>query len=457
MPSPSPLMLSISGVRGVIGGSLTPDVASRYAAAFGSWLKMKLAGDTAPHVVIGRDSRPSGEMIESAAVAGLLAVGCRVTRIGIATTPGVAIMVDELGGDGGMVVTASHNPIIWNGLKALRSDGVAPPADEANEIIRRFRESDIDWTDVHAMQEIERSEELPRIHRDRILRHLDVAAIREAKLKIVLDSVCGAGGEETRALLDELGVELVHLHGEPTGQFPHEPEPTAENLVSLSDEVPRHAAAIGFAQDPDADRLAVVDERGRYIGEEYTLALCAKHVLSGGQKAVANLSTSRMLDDIAGAVGAEVVRTPVGEANVAAAMKADGAAIGGEGNGGVIWPEVGLVRDSLVGIAILLEMLAKRKQPLSVIAGEIPAYAIVKEKVPASEALIAQLGPKMTEAFADQRIDTQDGVRVDWADRWVHVRPSNTEPIVRLIAEARDAEQAKAIIAEVRGALGLTG
>jgi len=453
-------MISISGMRGLIGSSLTPQVAMRYAACFGQWLRSHNPGEV--HVVIGRDSRPSGQMIESAAVAGLLAVGCRVTSVGILTTPGVAIMTRHLGAQGGIVITASHNPIIWNGLKFLRHDGVAPPAAQAQEIIDLYKsDKPLNLVDVHGLQKFAQDDTALNVHVQRVLNHVDAALIRSAKLKVVLDSVHGAGGPETAALLRELGVECVHLYAQPTGLFPHTPEPLKENLTELAQSVQQHKADAGFAQDPDADRLAIVDEQGQYIGEEYSLALTSLHVFerlgsqAKGAKAVANLSTSRMIDDIAARYGASVLRSAVGEANVAAIMNECSAVIGGEGNGGVILPQSSFIRDSLIGIALILEMLAKRKQKLSQIVAEIPAYAIVKDKMPVDPVIVAKLKPVLSQAFAQQKIDTQDGVRIDWPDSWVHVRASNTEPILRLIAEAREESKARELINQVRKALGI--
>lgn len=455
MSDQAPLMLSVSGMRGLVGRSITPDVVTRYATAFGNWLRQS-TNTSASHVVLGRDSRPSGLMYEMAAASGLIAAGCRVTRLGVLSTPGVAIMIGHHKADGGMVVTASHNPIIWNGIKALRFDGAAPPADQATQIIQRFKENDLAYVPVEQLQACDEDPSGVQVHVDRILPHIDVQAVREAKLCAVVDSVNGAGGDEAKALLDTLGVKLIHMYAESTGLFPHVPEPTKDNLTELCTKVIEHGADIGFAQDPDADRLAVVDETGKYIGEEYTLALSALHLLKHDDQTVANLSTSRMIDDIAQQVGARVRRTAVGEANVMAGMNQCGAEIGGEGNGGVIWSKVSGVRDSLVGMALLLEMLAKRGKRLSELAGTIPAYAIVKDKVDASPELIRQIKPILSEAFKGQKIDDQDGVRVDWPDRWVHVRPSNTEPIIRVIAEAKREEDATALINDTRSALGLS-
>jgi phosphomannomutase len=457
----SPLMLSISGLRGIIGSSLTPPVAARYAAAVGSWLRAS-TGKANPHVVVGCDSRPSGPMIQHSAAAGLAAVGCRVTLLGIATTPGVAVMVEHLHADGGLVITASHNPNIWNGIKTLRHDGLAPPPDQAAQIIDRFKRDDASYVGVDQLQREAADDSAGEVHVARILKHIDAAAIRAAKLKVVLDSVCGAGGPSTVLLLRELGVELVHLNAEPTGLFPHNPEPTAENLTGLCAAVKQHSGAVGFAQDPDADRLALVDETGRYIGEEYTLALGALHLLTRsaarGEKPAplaANLSTSRMIDDVAARFGSIVYRTPVGEAHVADKMRKCGALFGGEGNGGVIWPKVIHVRDSLSGIALILEMLATTGQKLSQRAAAIPAYAIIKEKLPLQPGMAERAIQKLAAAFADRQIDTQDGIRIDSAQGWVQLRASNTEPILRIIAEAKDTATAARLIAEVRAAIGM--
>lgn len=450
----APLMLSISGLRGLVGRSLTPDLTCRYASAIGSWIKTK-AGDEQAVVVIGRDGRAGGQAFEQAVASGLAAVGCDVVRLGIATTPGVAIMVQHLKATGGVVITASHNPIEWNGIKAIRSDGVAPPAEEAKEIVRRFQESDFAYAEPTAIGSIAENQMTVAIHCDKVMQLVDVQAIRAAKLKAVVDSVHASGGPEAAAILDALDVERVHLYEETTGVFPHTPEPTKANLTELCSAVREHGADIGFAQDPDADRLAVVDNHGTYIGEEYTLALCAKHVLKAGDTTAANLSTSRMIDDIAEQAGATVYRSAVGEANVASMMREQASVIGGEGNGGIIDPRVSQVRDSMLGMALILDMLAKRKLALSEIVAEIPGYAIVKDKAAASEELIAAIAPKMREVFSGERLDDIDGVRVDIGTSWVHVRPSNTEPIVRLIAEAATQEQAVALIDRAKAGLGL--
>ena len=447
----TPLLLSVSGMRGIVGQSLTEPVVSRYAMAFGRWLKRR--GLSLPVVVVGRDSRPSGRNLETAVAEGLVRAGCRPIRLGIVSTPGVAVMLKSLGADGGLIVTASHNPQQWNGIKALRGDATAPAASEVEQIIELYQQRIEDSGAISSVRSVGSNAMASQVHCEVVLDQIDVDLIRKAKFRVVVDSVCGAGGSEVATLLKRLGVDLIHLHANPTGHFPHGPEPLKENLSELCAAVCKHDAQIGFAQDPDADRLAIVDEHASYIGEEYTLAFCVLHTLQDGQVTVANLSTSRMIDDIAARVGATVERTAVGEANVAAAIRRHGAMIGGEGNGGVIWGPVCHVRDSLVSMALVLELLAKRKCTVSDAVQSIPRYAIVKEKFPMDPRMVGQLGPRLNKCFASQQIDEQDGVRIDYSDRWIHVRPSNTEPILRLIAEASTEADARSLIAEARKAL----
>ncbi|MEM8782070.1 MAG: phosphoglucosamine mutase [Planctomycetota bacterium] len=449
----TPLILSVSGMRGLVGKSLTPTVAARYGAAVGAWLK-RTRGVDHPAVVVGRDSRPSGLMYESAAVAGLASVGCEVVRVGVLSTPGVAVMVGERNADGGLVVTASHNPAPWNGMKALRHDGVAPPPDEVEQLLADFRGDAFAYVGTEQLRPISEDGRGVEVHLEKVLEAgIDVEAIRGAGLSAVVDSTRGAGGAEAAALLHQLGVKFTHLYPEPTGDFPHPPEPTQANLIELTEVVAERRADVGFAQDTDADRLAIVDERGTYIGEEYTLALCGLHRLRPGDAIAANLSTSRMIDDVAEAAGAAVVRSAVGEANVAEAMREHGTELGGEGNGGIIWSAVSRVRDSLVGMALLLELLAYRKQALSEIVASIPSYAIVKEKIDVPEGDTASLLDRVAGAFAGASISRLDGVRVDVDHAWVHVRASNTEPILRLIAEAPTKQAADTLIAKVRAVL----
>ena len=448
------LMISVSGMRGTVGGTLTPHVVGRMAGALAAWLAQGPPPANGRHyrVVFGRDSRPSGYWVRDAAVASLIAAGIEVIDLDIVTTPGVAMMLKHLGADAGVIATASHNPIEWNGLKFLNRSAVAPPPQDAADIKRLYEEGRSRLARVHDLVPPHRNSETHALHVKRVLEHVDVLGISARRFKVVLDSVNGAGCVATATLLNKLGCQLIHLNAVPNGKFAHDPEPTEKNLAGLCEEVRRQKASVGFAQDPDADRLALVDENGTYIGEEYSLALAARLILSKkkGGSAVANLSSSRMLDDVAARYDAKVIRTPVGEASVVQAMLASGAVIGGEGNGGVIDPRIVPGRDSLVGIAYVLQLLATTGKPLSKLVCEFPRYQIIKTKFECRRDDADRAVEAIKRQFASEKIDTQDGVRIDWPDSWVHARPSNTEPIMRIIAEAPDKDAAEQRIAAVR-------
>ncbi len=454
-------MLSVSGIRGIVGKTMTPSVAVDFAAAFGSFVRQN-TGDDDPLICVGRDSRPSGKLLADSVAAGLASVGARVIDLGVVATPTVGVMIAAHRAAGGMIVTASHNPVQWNGLKFLTADGAAPPPAQINEIIRRFEQQDFDSQVDASSEQIASDDSGNETHVGLVLANIDPEPIRAANLKVVLDSVNGAGCVSGRMLLEQLGCEVVHINSEPTGMFAHTPEPLKENLVELAQVTATQQAACGFAQDPDADRLAIIDETGSYIGEEYTLVLAAKRVLDlqGGQPIAANLSTSRMIDDVAAQYpGASVLRTAVGEANVVAAMRAEGALIGGEGNGGVVFPSVCWVRDSLSAMMLVLSLLAAEKRVLSDIVSELPHYEMIKQKFDLSAVggrdAVGPMIEKVTEAFADEQINTADGIRIDFIDGWVHLRPSNTEPIVRLIAEAQTQEAAEGLINGIASLAGL--
>jgi phosphomannomutase len=461
------LMIGVSGMRGTIGGTLTPPVVSQMAAAFACWLKEQ--SDSPPptdplappraaapsakpiRVVFGRDSRPSGSWVRDAAIATLTASGIAVIDLDIVTTPGVAMMVRHLDADAGVIATASHNPIEWNGLKFLNRLAVAPPPADAAAIRALYDAGRTNFVRVHDLQQPTRNSQTHALHVKRILDYVDTLGICALRFKVVLDSVNGAGCVATATLLSKLGCQVIHLNATPDGQFPHEPEPTEANLTGLAAEVRRQKASVGFAQDPDADRLAIVDENGAYIGEEYSLALAAKLILSRRRGiAATNLSTSRMIDDIAAAHDGMVIRTPVGEANVVQAMLLHNAIIGGEGNGGVIDPRIVPGRDSLVGIAYTLQLMASTGKSISQIVAELPQYKIVKTKFPCRREDADRAVAALRHEFASAKIDIQDGIRIDWEKSWVHARPSNTEPIMRIIAEAPDKPAADAAIAKVR-------
>lgn len=494
--SEAPLILGVSGLRGIVGESLTPEVAVRYAGAFGSWL---IERDSYAVVALASDGRKGWEAVYSAAKAGLLACGCQVVELGIQTTPTVGVVVTEKALNGAIQVTASHNPQEWNGLKCLVEDrnesgmideiesrdtarirnqaqasGVqAPTATQADEIIKIYQGARPAWLrhPLYASSEIYQGG--GDDHIASVFRALRDHSNSWPNFSIAVDSVNASGCEITRCFARfTKKVRLTHLNGDGSGIFPHTPEPTKENLSGeggLCDAVPGLKADVGFAQDPDADRLAIVDEKGSYIGEEYTLVLCAVALMearkeegrlqvgpTGGGKPVfvVNLSTSRMIDDVAAHYGAEVVRTPVGEANVVERMKSLKRAgrdvvMGGEGNGGLIWPEVTYVRDSLSAMALTLALMARTGKKVSELVAMIDAmgpggkgYAILKRKAPLAskadaEPVVARLATHYR-AQPDTRVDTQDGVRIDWPSEgvWAHVRASNTEPIMRVIVEA---------------------
>ncbi|MEP0841952.1 MAG: phosphoglucosamine mutase, partial [Phycisphaerae bacterium] len=338
-------------------------------------------------------------------------------------------------------------------IKFLTSEGLAPPPAEAAKLFDLYHRKAFVLADVERVGRLVADSTAAATHVDAALGIVDAARIASRRYRVVLDSVNGAGGGEGRMLLERLGCEVMHVNAEPSGRFAHTPEPLAENLTQLCAEVKRTGASVGFAQDPDADRLAVVDETGRYIGEEYTLALCAKYLFAARPgPAAANLSTSRMIDDLAAQAGGpcRVFRSAVGEANVVETMKANGCVFGGEGNGGIIDPRVVPVRDSLAAMSLILQLMADAGRPLSGLVAEIPAYVMIKQKAECSKERIAQVLAAVRTKFAHERINDLDGVRIDWPDGWVHVRGSNTEPIIRLIAEAPTVQRAEDLIAAVR-------
>ena len=458
-----PLMLSVSGARGLVDSTMTPDVAGAFAAAFGSEL-LEMSPEKPLRLVIGRDGRASGAKISEAVCEALAGIGAEVVNVDVATTPTVGIMIRKTGSNGGIVITASHNPIEWNGIKCLDHDGLAPPPEMANRIIERFKKGDVVTSNTEARGSVSRDDSSTRHHVDMVLAELDVEMIRSNPTTVVLDSINSSGSVGGKMLLEDLGCGLIHLNGEQTGDFAHTPEPTRENLRDLARLVADSPEALcGFAQDPDADRLAVVDERGEYIGEEFTLVLAVlRHLQKNGPcDLVANLSTSRMIDDLATRFpGTRVHRSAVGEANVVAKMRETEAPLGGEGNGGVILRSIGWIRDSFVAMGLVLELLAAEKRSLSSIIEDLPRYAMIKEKLDLSaiggRPVIEPALERLKTAFTDERVNDSDGVRIDFKEGWVHVRASNTEPIMRVIAEAETEDQARSLIQRASTAAGLS-
>ena len=443
------LMISVSGIRGRVGFGLTPEVVARYAAAFGAWAVAAAKGRGGlGAVVLGRDSRVTGPLFHAITRAALESVGADVIDIGLTTTPSLQLAVEHHHAAGGLCITASHNPIEWNALKFIGPDGLFLSAAQGAEM-RALVESGIPYATFDKLGVVQFDGDAIARHLDAVLAlpFIDVAGIRSRKFVVAYDACRGAGGAVIPRLLELLGCEVHAIELETDGRFPRPPEPIAVNLGALEALVKQSRAAIGFATDPDVDRLALVSDEGRAIGEDYTLALATRVVLRHRKGAVVtNLSTSRIVDDMASEHGVTVVRAAVGEVNVALKMREVRAVIGGEGNGGVILPELHLGRDAPLGVALLLQLLHEDGEPLSRIVRRFPHYAIIKDKLDRPSKPLDAVYAALTAAFPDAAADTQDGLRLAWPDRWVHIRPSGTEPIVRVIAEAPSAAEAKVLI-----------
>ncbi len=471
------LMVGVSGVRGVVGVDLTPELVARWAAAFGVFLGKGEAGRgkgprrTHSAVVLGRDSRTSGPMLAAAATAGLVSVGCDVIDAGLVATPTVQLAVEHHRAAGGLVLTASHNPIEWNALKFVGPDGVFLGAEAVSRVRDLAGDGRLPRAGHAGLGQVAPDGRAVERHITAVLRLSAVTArrVRARRLTVALDTVRGAGGVVMPALLARLGCRVRGINLETDGRFPRAPEPTPERLGDLGALVRRAGADVGFAVDPDVDRLAIVDERGRAIGEDYTLA-CAVRAVLGKREAgsgkrrparppdaptsrrpvvVCNLSTSLVVDDAARACGAMVDRAPVGEAHVARRIIELGAAIGGEGNGGVMYPALHVGRDAPLAAALVLALLAREGRTVSELVAAAPRYVIVKAQAPRGASLDGAYA-SLRARFPDAAPDARDGLRLAWTDRWLHVRPSNTEPIVRLIAEAPTRAEAEALVEEGR-------
>ncbi len=470
------LMISVSGMRGHVGTDLTPELVARHAAALGSWA----ASQGKPLVVMGRDARTSGPMFTAAAVSGFMSVGVDVIDLGVVPTPTVQMAVEHHHAGAGLIITASHNPIEWNALKFVGPDGVFLDA-EAGATVRALAEKGPPRRGWEGLGNIRGDAQALARHYEEIFKlpYINVSLIRARRFRVALDCVRGAGGRAIPPLLEHLGCEVFGINLETDGRFPRPPEPLPENLKELGKVVRDNHCDIGMAVDPDVDRLALVDENGEAIGEDYTLAFAVRAVLAhlgqgghgghGGPShgadrpdrhdrndrpvVVVNLSTSLVVEDAAGDFGAHFVRAPVGEANVARAMREEGALIGGEGNGGVMLPSLHIGRDAPLGVALILQLLAQSGLEVSELVGRHPRYAIVKGKGPRGGDLPA-LYAALRERFPDATADDRDGLRLSWRDRWVHVRPSGTEPIVRYIAEAPTQDDAEALVAAAKGLVG---
>lgn len=447
------LMVSVSGVRGRVGEALTPEIMAKFAAGFGAWSLVRNGGKAT--IVVGRDSRVSGPMFHPVVLSALQSVGCNVIDIGMVPTPTVQLAVEHHHAAGGLAITASHNPIEWNALKFIGPSGLFLDGAEAADMRKVVDGEKIPRATWDKLGVISSDKDASREHIEKILAlpFLDVEGIRKREFRVGLDCVRGAGGVFMPVLLELLGCKLATINMEPDGRFPRPPEPVAENLGELQKLVQDSHCDVGMAVDPDVDRLALVSDEGVAIGEDYTLALAAKVVLRHRKgPVVTNLSTSRILDDIATEAGTTVIRAPVGEVNVATRMRTEKSPIGGEGNGGVILSELHLGRDAPVGAALILQLLLEEgeKRPLSKIVASYPRYIIVKDKLERPTAPLDTVYEALRRAFPDAQADMQDGLRLTWPDRWVHIRPSGTEPIVRVIAEAPSAEDAEKLVCDCR-------
>ena len=442
----SRLMISISGIRGVIGEGLTPQVAMEVAQAFGTVCN----GGT---VVVGRDSRVSGEMMHHAVVAGLISVGTRVIDLGICPTPTTQLATENLHASGGIIITASHNPVMWNGIKLLASDGLFLDAEQGEKVLdirNRGAYNFRSWDQIGHVEKYDRAID-EHIEAVLALPFVNVSQIRARKFKVVADCINGAGAVAVPKLLSALGCDSVIINGTPDGKFSRTPEPLPENLGEVTTAVEQYGADFAVVVDPDADRLALVSEKGEPLGEEYTLALAVDFILQRKRgPVVANVSTTLAIDDLAQKYDSPVERTRVGEINVAKHMREIDAVIGGEGNGGVILPDIHLGRDEFIGITLTLKALAETGKSLSQLRAEMPQYSMVKSKIELADdmdpkAIIARLEEK----YAEEKLDKTDGLKILRDKSWVQVRASNTEPIIRVMAEAQTEDEAKALASEL--------
>ncbi|MDD3632971.1 MAG: phosphoglucosamine mutase [Candidatus Cloacimonetes bacterium] len=437
----SKLIASVSGVRGIFGETLNPIVASQYASHFGQFIAQESVNPPSnhrPRIVVGRDSRTTGKAMLYAIISGLISTGCEVIDLGIVPTPTVLLNVKKHSAQGGISITASHNPPQWNAMKFIDGDGMFLHPDKAFSFLNSLEE-EIKWKDWQNIGSVAEDTDAINYHIERILAipWLNVEQIRSRKFKVVLDSVNGAGGLASPLLLKALGCEVIEINSEPTGFFAHTPEPLNENLHQLEEAVKIHNADLGFATDPDVDRLAIVDEKGQCIGEEYSVALAELFVLPKKPgDIVVNLSSSMLSDYIARKFGVEVHRTKVGEIYVGKLMRELNSPIGGEGNGGIICPDINYTRDALTGMAIILGLLAETNQKLSDIVNSLPRYYIAKAKVELPKEMMSQVLEMLPSLLSDYELDFQDGIKAIAPDHWIHIRKSGTEPVIRVYAES---------------------
>lgn len=443
-------MISVSGIRGIIGSALSPGNALDFVQAYATWLKSQ--GNDKPVVLLARDTRPSGEMMRHAVLAGLIGSGCRIIDLGIVATPTLQLAIPHHKADGAICITASHNPVEWNALKFFQPSGMYLDKEQGTKVIDIYNAKDFACGSWEQMGTVETDEGATQRHIDRVLELVDVEAIRAKHFHVVLDGCCGAGSAISPFVLDALGCSVAKINCDLSGIFPHNPEPVNENLTQLCDAVREHRADIGFAHDADADRVAVVTNAGEPIGEDYSLVWSVAHVLKSRKQGpvVTNLSTTMAVETVARQYGCETFRTPVGDINVSSKMKEAGAAIGGEGNGGVIIPDIQYGRDGIAALALMLEFLATSGQTSAELAHSLPHYHIIKTTVDFPKERMGTLLAWLKSKEKTARVDERDGMKFEWPREgdptsWAHIRPSGTEPFVRIICEAQTETEARRI------------
>ena len=446
------LIKSISGIRGTIGGrtgdTLNPLDIVKFTTAYATFIRRHTA-EGSGKIVVGRDARMSGQMVDSIVCGTLVGMGFDVLNIGLATTPTTELAVTMSGADGGIIITASHNPRQWNALKLLNANGEFLTKDDGNEVLDIAEREDFEYAEVDKLGKIVNDSSFDDRHIESVLNLslVDVEAVRKAGFKVCVDSINSVGGVILPKLLDRLGVEYKFLNAEPTGDFAHYPEPLEKNLTGIMDEMKSGAYDLGIVVDPDVDRLAFICEDGRMFGEEYTLVSVADYVLSHTPgNTVSNLSSTRALRDVTQRYGGTYTAAAVGEVNVTTKMKEVGAVIGGEGNGGVIYPESHYGRDALVGIALFLSSLAHKGCKVSELRATFPEYFIAKNRIDLTPSTdVDAILVKVKEMYSNEQVNDIDGVKIDFPDKWVHLRKSNTEPIIRVYSEASTIEAADAL------------
>ena len=444
-------IVSISGVRGIVGESLTPERYMDYILAYATMIG-------GGKVVVGSDTRISRELMKHICFAGLMSCGCEIIDIGIVPTPTVAVIVKEEKASGGIVITASHNPRQWNAFKFFSSRGEFITKAELDEMLKIYNSQNFKRVGVDELKKVRTRDDADDIHINKLFKFIDVEKIKLKKIKVVVDCCNGAGYKIIPSLLDKLNCEKVILFNDKDADFPHPPEPLPQNLIELSQAVKDHKADIGFAVDPDADRLVVVDENGNHIGEERTITIAADYLLPRLKSPiVVNLSTTMAVDDVGRKHGVKVIRSQIGESNVVNEMNLHGSKIGGEGNGGVILPDVHAGRDAITGIGIFLELISESGKTLSQYNDTIPKYIMRKDKISIEKGIINydEFKIKFTERFGQpENISKEDGLKLTYKDSWVHIRPSGTEPIIRIFSEAKTEAQLEEIMSHARSILG---